>query len=124
MIYVLVFLLIAVAAVLVGRDRERRWKATGMNAFKIVYAGLSPLPELTMRRGYGYPNFRVTFASRDALQAGLDKNAQFTSEIERLFRRFGTIKRPFLAKKAIWFGYKGEFDERIAAIKRRDEIRA
>jgi hypothetical protein len=89
----------------IRRERERTRKLVDA-AFRDAYAELSPPPSILTSSQYGYPAFEVKFCSKLEMNAASIRNEAFKSEINTIFKGYGSRRRPFSAEKAIFFTYK------------------
>jgi len=116
--YVGAAILVVLALVILNQPRVRRERARTQAlvdaALRDTYASLSSPPALKRSFSYGYPAFEVKFRSKAELEAATSMNDVFKAKIGEIFQNCGSRRRPFIAEKATFFTYDGQFAELIA----------
>lgn len=114
LVVALVFLLCILGLCFSAGASENKPAQLAEPVFAGIYGSLSPAPKLMVSSSYGYPAFEVTFISKAAFGQAATLNQDFKREINRVFRGYGSVGRPFDAELAVFFTYPGHIDELLA----------
>jgi hypothetical protein len=87
------------------RDRRRHTKALA-EAFSVP--GIT-VPRLSEQSGYGFPSFKLTFPTEEALKQAEAAGciAAFKQSLQLLYAHLGGCDNPFDAHRAVWSTYDG-----------------
>jgi len=101
--------LIGVWWVIGGVRLKRRYRKVQEALHAAFASSARPFPHLEVGSSYGFPTFRLTFASPAELASAQDAGciAAFKLAIQSIYLHDGDKENPFDADKAVWITSKG-----------------